>query len=94
VPELGQPHPPLPSPRPGIWSDPGGALAGASAVLITHEHADHVDADGVRAALSGNAGLELWANDSVAGQFAGFGPRAHAVAHGDTFTAAGFDVHV
>jgi len=48
----------------------------------------------VRAALSGNAGLELWANDSVAGQFAGFGPRAHAVAHGDTFTAAGFDVHV
>jgi len=79
---------------PGIWSDPGSALAGASAVLITHEHPDHVDADGVRAALSGNAGLELWANASVAGQFAGFGPRAHTVAHGDTFTAAGFDVHV
>jgi L-ascorbate metabolism protein UlaG (beta-lactamase superfamily) len=27
---------------PGIWSEPR-ALAGADAVLITHEHADHVD---------------------------------------------------
>jgi L-ascorbate metabolism protein UlaG (beta-lactamase superfamily) len=79
---------------PGIWSDASAALAGASAALVTHEHADHVDVDGVRAALGSNAGLELWTNASVAGQFAGFGPRVHAVGHGDTFTAAGFDVHV
>src|SRR6516225_4209291 len=79
---------------PGTWSDADAALSGASAVLITHEHADHLDADAVRAALSGDPGLELWTNATVAGQFADFGRRVHAVAHGDTFTAAGFDVHV
>jgi L-ascorbate metabolism protein UlaG (beta-lactamase superfamily) len=79
---------------PGIWSQAPEALSGATAVLITHEHPDHLDAGALRAALGSNAGLELWANDSVAGKFAEFGGRVHAVAHGDTFTAAGFDVHV
>jgi len=78
---------------PGVWSGADAALSGASAVLITHEHPDHLDSDAVRAALSGDAGLELWTNGSVAGQFADFGGRVHAVSHGDTFTAAGFDVH-
>src|ERR1700691_3289492 len=78
---------------PGVWSG-AGALNGASAVLITHEHPDHLDADALRAALDGQPGLELWTNASVAGQFGDFGARVHAVDHGDTFTAAGFDVHV
>lgn len=79
---------------PGTFSDAGSALTGAEAVLITHEHADHLDTDRVRAALSADPGLHMWTNAGVAGQFAEFGPRVHAVAHGDTFTAAGFDVHV
>ena len=79
---------------PGVWSGADAALSGAGAVLITHEHPDHLDSDAVRAALSGDPGLELWTNGSVAGQFADFGGRVHAVSHGDTFTAAGFDVHV
>jgi L-ascorbate metabolism protein UlaG (beta-lactamase superfamily) len=78
---------------PGIWSGPD-ALAGANAVLITHEHADHLDADEVRAALGGDSGLHVWTNATVAAQLADFGSRVHSVAHGDTFTAAGFDVHV
>jgi L-ascorbate metabolism protein UlaG (beta-lactamase superfamily) len=78
---------------PGVWSGPD-VLAGASAVLVTHEHVDHLDADEVRAALTAAQGLELWTNKSVAGLFADFGGRVHAVDHGDTFTAAGFDVHV
>ena len=36
----------------------------------------------------------MWTNASVAGQFGGYGGRVHAVSHGDTLTAAGFDVHV
>ena len=78
---------------PGVWSgsDP---LAGANAVLITHEHADHLDTGVVRAALERDAGLELWTNAPVAVQFADLGARVHTVGHGDSFTAAGFDVHV
>ena len=78
---------------PGGWSG-AGALSGADAVLVTHEHPDHLDPDAVRAAMAGNPGLDLWTNASVAGQFGDFGARVHAVDHGDTFTAAGFHVHV
>lgn len=78
---------------PGVWSgsDP---LAGAHAVLITHEHADHLDTSVVRAALERDPSLELWTNSAVAAQFSGFGERVHAVGDGDGFTAAGFDVRV
>jgi L-ascorbate metabolism protein UlaG (beta-lactamase superfamily) len=82
---------------PGIWrgawsgQDP---LTSASAVLITHEHFDHIDAEAVRGALGSDAGLELWTSAAVAGQLADFGGRVHPVSHGDTFTAAGFEVHV
>jgi L-ascorbate metabolism protein UlaG (beta-lactamase superfamily) len=79
---------------PGVWSDAADTLNGASAVLITHEHPDHLDADALRAALDGQPGLELWTNATVAAQFGDFGARVHAVDHGDTFTTAGFDVHV
>src|SRR5260370_42379686 len=78
---------------PGIWSGPD-SLAGANAVLITHEHADHVDPGVVQAALSGDEGLELWTNAAVATQFTGFGGRVHTVSHGDAVQAAGVDVHL
>lgn len=78
---------------PGIWSGPD-ALAGANAVLVTHEHVDHLDAAAVRAALATDQRLHLWASESVAALLADFGDRVHAVHHGDAFTAAGFDVHV
>ena len=55
---------------PGTFSDAGSALTGAGAVLITHEHADHLDADQVRAAMSGDPGLHMWTNAGVASQFA------------------------
>jgi L-ascorbate metabolism protein UlaG (beta-lactamase superfamily) len=78
---------------PGVWSgaDP---LAGADALLITHEHADHIDGGVVRAALERDPSLEVWTVPAVAEDFASFGGRIHSVGHGDTFTAAGFDVHV
>jgi L-ascorbate metabolism protein UlaG (beta-lactamase superfamily) len=78
---------------PGAFSGDD-ALAGADAVLITHEHFDHVVPDSLRAALAASPGLHLWAAAPVAEQFAEFGERAQAVAHGDDFTAAGFTVHV
>jgi L-ascorbate metabolism protein UlaG (beta-lactamase superfamily) len=77
---------------PGIWSGPD-ALAGANAILVTHEHADHLDAGAVRSAMTADQGLELWATEPVAAQFADFGARVHTAHHGDSFRAVGFDVH-
>jgi L-ascorbate metabolism protein UlaG (beta-lactamase superfamily) len=36
---------------PGTFSDASAALEGATALLVTHEHPDHLDADAVTAAL-------------------------------------------
>jgi L-ascorbate metabolism protein UlaG (beta-lactamase superfamily) len=42
---------------PGTFTDAPAALAGAAAVMVTHEHPDHLDADAIRAALSGDPDL-------------------------------------
>src|SRR4051812_17272928 len=78
---------------PGAFTDDA-ALDGATAVLVTHEHFDHVVPEKLRAALEADPALEVWTNGSVAGQLEGAGSRVHVVGHGDTFTAAGFDVSV
>jgi L-ascorbate metabolism protein UlaG (beta-lactamase superfamily) len=78
---------------PGAFTDPA-VLAGASAVLVTHEHADHVVPDRLRAALEADPALEVWTNPSVAALFEGLGSRVHAVGNGDAVTAAGFEVQV
>ncbi|MCX5415028.1 MULTISPECIES: MBL fold metallo-hydrolase [unclassified Streptomyces] len=80
--------------------DPGGfseddATAGADAFLVTHEHPDHFDEARLRAGLESNPAAQLWTLRSVAEQLsAAFPGRVHTVGHGDTFTAAGFDVQV
>lgn len=75
---------------PGVFSEED-AAAGADAVLITHEHADHFDPGRVRMALDTSPAAEVWAPRSVATQLsAAFPGRVHAVGHGDAFSAAGF----
>jgi L-ascorbate metabolism protein UlaG (beta-lactamase superfamily) len=78
---------------PGAFTE-ASALDGATAVLITHEHADHFVPDRVRAAMDADPALEVWTNASVAAQLEGQGTRVHVVGHGDAVTVAGFDVHV
>jgi L-ascorbate metabolism protein UlaG (beta-lactamase superfamily) len=77
---------------PGAFSGDD-ALTGANAVLITHEHFDHVVPGKLREAMAADPGLEVWTTAALAEQVTGLGARVHAVTHGDTFTAAGFDVH-
>ncbi len=79
---------------PGTFTDAPAALNGAAAVLITHEHPDHLDPDALNAALTGNPDLTLWAPPQVTAQFQDFGPRCRAVHHGEALAIAGFDVHV
>ncbi|OEJ24333.1 MBL fold metallo-hydrolase [Streptomyces agglomeratus] len=79
---------------PGNFSEQD-AAAGADAVLVTHEHPDHFDGERLRTALEANPGAEIWTLRSVADQLsAAFPGRVHTVGHGDTFSAAGFDVQV
>jgi len=54
---------------PGVFTDAPAALNFATAVLVTHEHPDHLDADAVREALLTDADLTLWATPAVADQF-------------------------
>ena len=79
---------------PGSFSDAAAALDGATAVMVTHEHPDHLDADAIRAALSSDPGITLWANQSVCAQFGDFGDQVHEVRHGDALEVAGFSVDV
>nr|WP_239092177.1 MBL fold metallo-hydrolase [Streptomyces sp. SID14478] len=80
--------------------DPGGfgeqdAAVGADAILVTHEHPDHFDEERLRAGMEARPGAQIWTLKSVAEQIsAAFPGRVHTVGHGDTFTAAGFDIQV
>lgn len=80
---------------PGNFSDPA-AVQGAAAVLVTHEHADHVQPAQLAAALAADPSLQVWAPPPVVAQLeaAGATTRVHAVAEGDRLEIAGFDVQV
>jgi L-ascorbate metabolism protein UlaG (beta-lactamase superfamily) len=76
---------------PGAFSSPADALRGADAVLITHEHADHVDVDALKAA---GPGLAVYAPADVVARLSEVDASLTAVSPGDSFTAAGLDVRV
>ncbi|MEU4497119.1 MBL fold metallo-hydrolase [Streptomyces sp. NPDC023998] len=79
---------------PGTFSEEDAAV-GADVILVTHEHLDHFNEDRLRAALEANPAAGIWTLRSVAEKIsAAFPGRVHTVGHGDTFSAAGFDVQV
>ena len=75
---------------PGVFTDTGTALEGANAVLVTHEHPDHVNADALRSACAADPSLRVYAHADVAAALAGV--PVTAVGVGDSFDAAGFSV--
>ena len=77
---------------PGAFSDLDPALDGADAVLITHEHIDHVNPDRLRAAAQADPRLRIWAPAGVAASFADLGEQVVSVSAGESFEAAGFAV--
>ncbi|NKX49965.1 MBL fold metallo-hydrolase [Arthrobacter deserti] len=87
---------------PGSFSEVEEALQGAGTVLVTHEHADHVDLDRLPGILAAAPSLRVYAPAAVAGQLlermggaAGTGPaagRVHAVGVGSAFEVPGFRV--
>ena len=78
---------------PGTYSEPE-SLQGAVPVLITHEHADHVDPDRLEAAQTGNPSLVVHSNADVVAQLTQKGVTAQPVRPGNAFSVACFDVRV
>jgi glyoxylase-like metal-dependent hydrolase (beta-lactamase superfamily II) len=77
---------------PGVFSETEAALAGADAVLITHEHPDHIDEGALRSAALANPELRIWAPAGVAAALADLGEQVTVAGGGQAFEAAGFAV--
>lgn len=80
---------------PGSFS-PGAAqiIAGADAILVTHEHADHVNEAAINTALTDRPDLMVYAPDALRGTFAAHPGQFTAVAAGDELKLGSFSVTV
>lgn len=76
---------------PGPWTSPA-ALDGVDAVLITHEHFDHLDVDRLADALAKRPAVTVHANSAVVSKLDALRGATQTVASGDSFGAAGYAV--
>ena len=76
---------------PGTFTEPE-ALAGADAVLITHEHADHLDVEKLTAARAGGQDFTVHTHPSVLPKLSALGDAVHPIHSGEEITVAGFQV--
>ncbi|WP_062388361.1 MBL fold metallo-hydrolase [Demequina iriomotensis] len=81
---------------PGAYTpDAADLIAATGAVLLTHEHPDHVDAKAILAALAARPDLRVVGPDPVVGEWAGrFPGQVSAVAPGEALVAGGLAVTV
>ncbi len=80
---------------PGTFSESAEALNGADAVLVTHEHNDHLDSREVIKALRSNPDLVVHAPARVAAALqeeSDIADRVHSVDPGSSFDVAGFSI--
>jgi L-ascorbate metabolism protein UlaG (beta-lactamase superfamily) len=76
---------------PGAFSERS-ALTGADAVLITHEHADHLEVDRLADALGQRPELRVYAHPDVLPKLTAFADVVTTVEAGKEFAAAGLTV--
>ncbi|MGH3250126.1 MAG: MBL fold metallo-hydrolase, partial [Trebonia sp.] len=69
-------------------------IAGAEAILITHEHMDHVNQAAINEALGARRDLRVYAPAALGGVFAAHQDQFTAVTAGDKLTLASFAVTV
>jgi L-ascorbate metabolism protein UlaG (beta-lactamase superfamily) len=77
--------------------DPGGfseraSLDGVDAILITHEHGDHLDLGALTDALARRPAVRIFTHPAVISKLGDLADVATEVNSGDEFTAAGFGV--
>ncbi|MGH3279307.1 MAG: MBL fold metallo-hydrolase [Trebonia sp.] len=69
-------------------------IAGTDAVLITHEHFDHVNEAAVNEALAARPGLRVYAPSALRDMFGAHAGQFTAVTAGDELTVASFGIRV
>lgn len=82
---------------PGTFSDTAAALTGAAAVLITHDHFDHVDVPTLVELLSSHPDVQVWASGPAAAALregGAPGNQVHEVTPGQVLDVAGARVTV
>lgn len=76
---------------PGTFTERA-ALDGVDAVLITHEHVDHLDVDALADALAKRPTVTVHTNPAVVSKLDALAGVVTAVESGESFTAAGIPV--
>jgi L-ascorbate metabolism protein UlaG (beta-lactamase superfamily) len=76
---------------PGVFSERS-ALTGADAVLITHEHPDHLDVDALTDALAQRPEMKVFLHSEVLPKLTAFQDVVTTVEPGQGFSAAGFTI--
>ncbi len=79
---------------PGSYSDGFERLEGLTAVLLTHQHADHLDRDRVRELLDRNPGVRVVSDEGSAQPLGEAGAEVEVVHHGDELELGGLGVAV
>ncbi len=79
---------------PGSYSRGFEELTDLNAVLITHQHADHLDVAHAKGLITKNPGLKVYADEGSAALLVKEGVPTQAVHAGDEFDVAGVKVEV
>jgi L-ascorbate metabolism protein UlaG (beta-lactamase superfamily) len=80
---------------PGVFTpDVEDIVDDAQAVLITHEHADHIDPDKLTAALPARSDLTVYGPSKVVDLLGGASDNVRLVKDGDDFSVGAFDIKV
>ncbi|HEY2723987.1 MAG TPA: MBL fold metallo-hydrolase, partial [Pseudonocardiaceae bacterium] len=79
---------------PGTLASGFEELTGLDAILVTHQHPDHVDVDRLPALLAANPGAELVADVGTAEQLEAMGIACRTVRPGEKLQIAGADIDV
>lgn len=78
---------------PGSYTKLPDSLANIDAVVITHEHLDHLDVPNLRRVLGQSPAAKLFSTGHVADSLRGEGIDCQAITGQSTATAGGFELH-
>lgn len=79
---------------PGSFSKGFEDLTGVNAVLITHQHPDHLVPENIEIVMTKNPDVTVYADEGSANVLTSAGTPVKAVHHGDTIAVAGVSLRV